>query len=220
MKLFSNPLSPFASRVRVSIYRKGLDQIEIVAPPDGPQSATYLSLNPLGQIPALQLDSGFVLPESAAILEYLEDAFPTPSLRPADPEQLARARLFMRLPDIHFQNAPRILLGMRDPAQRKPELVDAAFGNLHRTLRYLEHFIAAGPWAVGDQPSIADSAIVPVLNVIDFVEEVYERTDLFGSYANVCAYWEQARIEPIHARVIAEQNEARRRLIGPRPAAA
>lgn len=215
MKLFSHPLSPFAGRVRISIYRKGLHQIDIVPPPDGPGSAAYRAVNPLGQIPALQLDSGFVLPESAAILEYIEDAYPTPSLRPADPELLARARLFMRLPDIHFQNAPRLLLGMRDPAQRKAELVESAFENLHRGLGYIEHFIAPGPWAVGDAPSVADSAIVPVLNVVGFVAEVYERPDLLQPYPNVRSYWEGARMDPINARVVGEQNEARRRLVAP-----
>ena len=35
--------------------------------------------------------------EDQEVLEYLEDVFPTPSLRPADPEHLARARLFLRL---------------------------------------------------------------------------------------------------------------------------
>ena len=36
----------------------------------------------MGQLPALELDSGNVIPDSGTILEYLEDAFPTPSLRP------------------------------------------------------------------------------------------------------------------------------------------
>lgn len=115
MKLYSVPLSPFAARVRLAIYRKGLD-IEIVPPPaEGLKSAAYLAINPLGQIPALALDLGTVLGESAVILEYLEDAFPTPSLRPDSIEDLARARLFLRIPDIQFLNAPRILLGMRRP---------------------------------------------------------------------------------------------------------
>lgn len=141
MKLYSAPLSPFAARVRLSIYRKGLD-IEIVPPPaDGLKSAEYLAVNPMGQIPALQLDSGHVIPDSGAILEYLEDLFPTPSLRPDSFEDLARARLFMRIPDVQFNSAPRILLGMRKPEDRKPERVAPAFENLERALDNVQHFI-------------------------------------------------------------------------------
>ena len=143
MKLFSAPLSPFAARVRLAIYRKNL-HIEIVPPPAaGLNSDEFRAINPLGQIPALMLDSGNVIGESAAIIEYLEDAFPMPSLRPDNIEDLARARLFLRIPDIQFLNAPRILLGMRNPADRKSELVDPAFENLERALDKRTRFVRA-----------------------------------------------------------------------------
>ena len=220
MKLYSAPLSPFAARVRISIYRKRLDHIEILLPPEGLKSAAYLALNPMGQIPLLQLDNGETIPESAAILEYLEDAFPTPSLRPDDLAQRARARLFMRLPDIHFQNAPRTLLSARNPAGRDPARVEAAFENLHKGLGYIDHFLGSGPWAVGDAPSIADSALVPVLNAVIWISQVYEVPDLLRGYPKIAAYWEQTRSDAIHARVIGEQNAAIAALQAPQPATA
>ena len=207
MKLYSLPLSPFAARVRLSIYRKGLeDRIEISRPPEGgTKGDAFLALTPIGQVPTLMLDNGSAIPESAAILEYLEDVFPTPSLRPADPEHLARARLFLRLPDIYFQNAPRILLGMRDPASRQPEIVAEAFGHLNRALSYIDHYLDGGAWAVGAQPSIADSALIPVLNAVSLVGMVYQQPDLLTKYPKIGAYWDAARHEPVHARVIGEQ---------------
>ena len=207
MKLYSAPLSPFAARVRLSIYRKGLD-IAIAPPPDGgPGGEAYLALNPMGQIPALVLDSGIVIPESAVILEYLEDAFPTPSLRPASPERLALARLFLRIPDIHFYNAPRILLGMRNPADRKAERVEPALADLERGLDFIDHFLEpdGGPWAVGGAASIADSALVPVLNAVSLVAMTYGRPDLFSSRPRLGAYWAAAQQDEINARVVAEQ---------------
>jgi glutathione S-transferase len=168
----------------------------------------------MGQIPALQLNSGAVIPESAAILEYLEDAFPTPSLRPIDIEKLALARLFLRIPDIHFQNAPRILLGMRNPADRDPERVAAAFANLERGLAYIDHFLdaGAGPWAVAGAVSIADCALVPVLNAVSLIARVYERSDLFSARAKLSRYWSAAQADPVNARVIAEQLAAASKL--------
>lgn len=210
MKLYSVPLSPFASRVRLSIYRKGLeDRIAIVRPPEGgTKGDAFLAINPLGQVPTLELESGAAIPESAAILEYLEDAFPEPSLRPDDPATLARARLFLRLPDLYFQGAPRTLLSMRDPAARKQEVVDEAFGHLHRTLAAIDHYLDGGPWAVGGRASIADSALIPVLNVVTLVGRVYQQADLFTRHPKIAAYWEAARTEPVHARVIGEQMAA------------
>jgi glutathione S-transferase len=205
MKLISAPLSPFAARVRLSIYRKALD-IEIVSPPSGgTKDEAFLALNPMGQIPLLVLDSGEAIPESATIVEYIEDVFPTPSLRPAKPEDLARARLFLRLPDIYFENAPRTLLMMRDPAKRDPTVVEKAMSALDRGLAYIDHYIDAAPWAVGGRPSIADSALIPVLNAVGLVGLVYGRPDVISRFASLGAYWSQARDEAINARVIAEQ---------------
>jgi glutathione S-transferase len=48
-------------------------------------------LNPSGRVPVL--DDGFVLPESLAIMEYLEDLLPEPALLPRDPAARALARL-------------------------------------------------------------------------------------------------------------------------------
>lgn len=68
MKLYSVPPSPFAARVRIAIYRKGLT-IDIVPPPEGgTRGEAFLALNPMGQVPTLVLDNGFAIPESAAIL--------------------------------------------------------------------------------------------------------------------------------------------------------
>jgi glutathione S-transferase len=48
-------------------------------------------LNPSGKVPVL--DDGFVLPESAVIMEYLDERVPSPPLLPAGREERAQARL-------------------------------------------------------------------------------------------------------------------------------
>ena len=54
----------------------------------------YLALNPNAVVPTL-VHRGRAVIESNIILEYLEDAFPTPPLRPADPHSRAGARQWM-----------------------------------------------------------------------------------------------------------------------------
>jgi maleylpyruvate isomerase len=207
MKLYSARLSLFAACVRIAIYRKGLG-IAVVPPPcEGLKSAAYLAVSPMGQIPALQLENGSVIPDSGVIPENLEDAFPTPSLRSDRREDLARARLFMRIPDVQFNSAPRMLIGMRNPADRKPDLVAAAMENIERALDNVQHFLddGDGPWAVGGKASVADCAIVPVLNVISLVARVYDRADVLESRPRLNRYWRAAQAEAINARVIGER---------------
>ena len=204
MKLYSVPLSPFAARVRLSIYRKGLN-VDLVVPEGGLKSDEYLALNPMGQIPLLVLDSGFAIPESATILEYLEDAFPTPSLRPTNAEDLARARLFSRLPDFHIRPSIFTLRGMRDPAKRDEAVVQTQLEAIDKGLSYLEHYLSGDVWAVGDQPSIADCALVPVLNIVSFLGANFGQPDLINKHRKLGAYWQAAQSDAINAKVIAEQ---------------
>ncbi len=208
MKLYSAPISPFAARVRLSIYRKGLD-IDIVPPPTGGlKSDAYLALNPMGQLPTLVLDSGEALPESATILEYLEDIYPTPSLRPRDPFDLARARLFLRLPDFNLRPAIFTLRDMRDPAKRDEAIIKLALADLSKGLSYLESYLSGNVWAVGDQPSIADCALVPVLTIVSWMASFFEQPTLMRPYRKLDTYWQTAQADAINAKVIAEQLSA------------
>jgi glutathione S-transferase len=58
----------------------------------------FRALNPKAEVPVLVHD-GFVLPESTVIMEYIEDKFPEPALRPTSPEDRARMRLWTKWPD-------------------------------------------------------------------------------------------------------------------------
>src|ERR1700761_6203992 len=105
MKLYQTYTSPFPTRVRLVMYAKGIEA-EIIEPP-GFHTTTeskgdYMRINPIGRVPALVLDDGRVIPESEVICEYLEDAYPEPSLRPKDPFALAQVRLISRLCDIYL----------------------------------------------------------------------------------------------------------------------
>jgi glutathione S-transferase/GST-like protein len=64
-------------------------------------SPGYLKINPNGTIPALVHDD-LMLTESTAIMEYVDEAFPGPPLRPNAPEERWRMRWWMRYFDQYF----------------------------------------------------------------------------------------------------------------------
>ncbi len=67
-------------------------------------SPEYLRINPSGTIPAMVHDD-LVLTESTAIMEYVDETFPGPSLRPDDPVERWRMRWWMRYFDQYFAPA-------------------------------------------------------------------------------------------------------------------
>ena len=90
MTLYDAARCPYCARVRIVLAEKGIgyEQVEI----DLRNRPSWIyELNPSGKVPVL--DDGFVLPESAVIMEYLEERYREPSLLPDDLARRARARL-------------------------------------------------------------------------------------------------------------------------------
>jgi len=85
-------------------------------------SAEFLKINPLGQVPVLVHD-GRVVTESTVINEYLEDLYPQPSLRPSDPYERARMRIWTKFVDEYFCPALTVIgaHGARHYARQIPK---------------------------------------------------------------------------------------------------
>lgn len=64
-------------------------------------SPEFVRINPNGQVPVLVHD-GAIITESTVINEYLDDVFPAVPLRPADPVERARMRIFSKFVDEYF----------------------------------------------------------------------------------------------------------------------
>jgi glutathione S-transferase len=97
LTLYHHPTSVCSAKVRMVLAEKGVDwQSQIVDIFRGEQfDPGYLRLNPAGLVPTLIAD-GRIVRESLVICEYLEEAFPAPSLVPADLAARARMRVWCK----------------------------------------------------------------------------------------------------------------------------
>ena len=87
-------------KVRITLREKGLDwqavPVNLFAAEQ--YNAKYLKLNPKGLVPTLVHD-GNAIAESTLICEYLDDAFPAPPLKPDNPADRARMRMWSKVVD-------------------------------------------------------------------------------------------------------------------------
>jgi glutathione S-transferase len=90
LRLVDAARCPFCARVRLALAEKAVEY-ETVEIDLGNRPDWLYEMNPAGKVPVL--DDGFVLPESAVIMEYLDERFPDPALLPAGREERAEARL-------------------------------------------------------------------------------------------------------------------------------
>jgi glutathione S-transferase len=214
VKLYQTYASPFPTRVRLLLYAKGIEA-EIVEPRGFHASAEskgdYLLINPIGRVPTLVLDDGRALPESEVICEYLEDAFPEPSLRPADPWDRAKARLIARLCDTYLVMAMVPLFNAAGRSRKSWDegKIDAALQAVEAALGYLEIHIGEEGYAAGRALSHADGAIVPQLVLAyEWAPALFGTESPLGHHPRLAAYWRAIQSEPIAARVIAETRDA------------
>ncbi|MDX1649506.1 MAG: glutathione S-transferase family protein, partial [Myxococcota bacterium] len=89
LKLIGAGPSPFVRKVRVALAEKGMAYEHDPMVPFG-VSDEYRRMHPLGKIPTLR-DGDKVIPDSSAILVYLEAVQPEPALYPEEPYARARA---------------------------------------------------------------------------------------------------------------------------------
>jgi maleylacetoacetate isomerase len=157
-------------RVRIALHLKGLDfdyvSVDIRPAADRQHTPDYRKVNPLGLIPALEHD-GKVITQSSAIIEYLEELYPTPTLLPKEPLARARSRAVAATiaAEIHAMNNTRVHTFFQAKLGLTPEQRNLWYLEWNRRgFAALETTLAASPdtaFAFGDYPTVADIFLVP-----------------------------------------------------------
>ena len=208
MKLYQSDLSPYASRCRIQIYAKGIEDIEFIEPPGGISSDEFKKINPSGKIPALEVD-GVILGESSVICEYLEDAYPEPSLLPEAPIDRGLARLVAQVADLYILGPLFVMLPHMNPADRDQAVVDEQRSKLEANFAMLERYLVSGgykggTYAVGDRLTLADCAMVPALFVAVNILPAFGTAEPLADSPNVAAYWQAIQTDEHCSRVLSQ----------------
>lgn len=170
MKLYGYWRSSAAFRVRIALNLKGVPytyQAVNIAPQSAEQlGETYLALNPEGRVPCLVTEDG-VLGQSMAILEWLEETQPTPSLLPETAWDRAKCRAFANTIacDIHPLNNSSVLRKLTDmfdasdaaATQWYQDWINRGFGPLEAKVQDTR----SKTFLFGDRPSLAEILLVP-----------------------------------------------------------
>ena len=149
--LYDAPRCPYCARVRIVLAEKDVPH-ETVTIDLTDRPAWLVERNPpQGRVPVLEED-GWVLPESVAIDEYLEERYPEPALLPADPGERAAVRVLVE----RFDD-----LGKPYYALRRGE--EGAEARVSDALAGLDAFLATMPFLSGRAYGLADVAYLPWL---------------------------------------------------------
>ncbi|WP_409278712.1 maleylacetoacetate isomerase [Pseudomonas defluvii] len=167
MELYTYFRSTSSYRVRIALALKGLDfqSLPVNLLKGEQREPAFLALNPQGRVPALRVDSGALLLQSPAIIEYLEERYPQPALLPAALEQRAQARGVAALIgcDIHPLHNVSVLNQLRQLGHDETQVNQWIAHWISQGLAAVEQLIGDSGYCFGAQPGLADVYLIPQL---------------------------------------------------------
>ena len=159
MNLYSGTTDPFSHRCRIFLFEKGMDfQVIDVDLFNKPEDIAVI--NPYNRVPVL-VERELILYEPNIINEYIDERFPHPQLMPADPIMRARARQLL-------STMEREIFAYIEPLEKNAKTADKARTEIRNRLTELAPMFAKQKFMLGDEFSMLDVAIAPLLWRLDY----------------------------------------------------
>jgi glutathione S-transferase len=195
-----NSVGPNPRAVRIFLAEKGVSiplvSVDLVGGEN--RREPYLSKNPSGQLPCLELDDGSFLAEITAICEYIEEKHPKPALIGSTPEERANTRMWVRRIDLNIvepmANGFRFAEGLaffKNRVHTIPQAADDLKATAREKLAWLDGQIAGRDFIAGKRFTLAD---ILLFAFVDFGATVGQGID--PSLKNLNAWRERVAARP------------------------
>ena len=174
LQLFAHPFSSYCQKVLIALWADDTPFEYRILEQDHPENMAELERHWPFRLFPLLLDDGQAVVETTCIIEHLQARHPGPNRWIPDGEMGRRARFLDRFFDLYVMNtmSAAVFDALRPEGSRDPYGVDKALQRLRTAYDWLEANLGQGPWAIGDQFTLADCAAAPSLFYADWVEEI------------------------------------------------
>jgi glutathione S-transferase len=193
-------MSTYVRSVRLALEEKGiayhLEELDIFGDPK--VKAAYLSRHPFGKVPAFEHD-GFALYETNAIMRYVDEAFPGPSLQPSNAQDRARMNQVFSVIDSYLY--PSWIAGIALPRLRAARAgvaadesaIEAVVPRARRCADTLDKLLDGRTYFAGDGISLADLLLAPIYF---YFLRLPEGQRLLDPAANLARWWSKMSTRP------------------------
>ena len=186
LELISFPICPFVQRSVITLLEKGADYqvtyIDLANKPDW-----FLKISPLGKVPVVRVDDADVIFESAVINEFVNEVTPG-DLHPQDPVARAHNRAWIAFAETLLFDQYRLMM-----AEDAKGFEDRWHDAEHR-LAKLEQAVA-GPLFNGEEFSLVDAAVAPLLQRYALVDEIMGLPD-YADFTTLQRWWQALSQRP------------------------
>ncbi|MBB4169625.1 glutathione S-transferase [Rhizobium sp. BK538] len=189
MKLYSHPLSGHSHRAHLFLSLIGIDAdvLEVDLAAREHKSASFLALNPFGQLPVLE-DGDVIISDSNAILVYLAKKYAPEGWLPEEPAAAAAVQRWLSVAagEIAYGPCAARLVTLFGAKFDTEEVIARA----HRILQLIDDHLVDRDWIAASRPTIADVALY------SYIARAPEGNVDRSAYRNVTAWLERIEALP------------------------
>lgn len=177
-RLYHIAFDPACRKIRILLAEKKLE-FKAVHEPVWERRETFLSLNPAGEVPVLVEPEGRPIWDEHAITEYLEEAYPSPTLLGSDIIQRCEVRRLCAWFERKFgtevsknlvgEKINKRILGNATP---NSSAIRAGKQNVHYHLDYIAYLVEQRNWLAGDELSLADITAAAHISAVDYLGDI------------------------------------------------
>jgi len=168
LTFYEHPLSPYARKVKICLYEKGLPFdcrfVNPYAGPEDPNWDAFVRASPRREVPVL-VDGDVRVFDSTIIADYIEERWPEPPTLPAAPAERARVRMLEELCDTELEavnwGLMEVLFFKRATGAPAEKLLASARAQLARLFARLEQELDGRAWMNGPAFGRGDAAVYP-----------------------------------------------------------
>lgn len=178
IKLYGFPVSNYFNVVKLALMEKGVDFTFV--PTKTSQELEYLEKSPMGKVPCIETESGF-LSETSVILDYIEDTQGGLSLYPQDPYQRAQVKQLIKLIELYIELPARSCYNeVFFNGQVSDEVKQKAKETLQKGVRSIKLAGSFSPYLAGDSLSYADLMFMYSIDLASIVAKKLWDIDLLA----------------------------------------
>ena len=208
LKLCGFRVSNYHNKVRIALLEKGIEHEED-ASCTPKQTEEFLARSAMGKAPFLELEGGRRLTESAAICEYLEEAYPQNPLLPREPWQRARVRELIAHMELYLELPARRTYGFVFFGRPLDEQVKQAVEkDLARGARAFKALAKFDPYIAGPELTLADCAAFVHLPLVSLATKLGYGRDVLEDVAPLKPYLRMLGERPAFKQVNEDRKAA------------
>jgi len=202
LRLFRAPFSTNVERVGLALAHKGLEVESMVISYE--DRSPVVEVSGQGLVPVL-VDDEVVVPDSVAILRYLDEKWPDPPLFPRDPARRAELDVFLAWFNEVWKVAPNTIEEELERDDPDHDRVKELAARMHDSLDLFERLLDGRDHLYGEDFSAADCAAFPFLKYAKLRDpeddELFHRIlednlQLDGDYPRVSAWIDRVNERP------------------------